>query len=132
MLSRREFARRAAATAAAFTAMPGTMLDAQAAPAALPPQEAGSGKAELSAEALAEVEAKVAGIFRRHGATLSEVQKTEVRRLVREMQAPLEALRAFPLQNSDEPATVLRTARRPAPAHRPPGRSAAPAKKGSS
>jgi hypothetical protein len=114
-LSRREFARGATVAAAAIAAIPGGMLGAalpslpgSAVPAL--PQEAGGEKPKLSPEALAEVEAKVAEILRRYGDRLNEQQKTDLRRLVREAQAPLEALRAFPLANSDEPATILHLA----------------------
>jgi hypothetical protein len=128
-LSRREFARRAAAAAAALAAMPGGILAGSSAatstatprPAPAPPQESAGEKPKLSPENLAEIEAKVGDIFRRYGAKLTEEQKADIRRLVREAQTPLEALRAFPLENSDEPATVLRLYRKPAP----PGRKAA-------
>jgi len=78
-----------------------------------PPQEPAGGALKLTAEAQAEVEAKVAEIFRRYGAKLNEAQKAEVRRLVGEAQAPLDALRAFPLENSDEPAAIFRLVRVP-------------------
>ena len=117
-LSRREFARRAAA-AAAMAAVPGSVLG-MVRHGRTPPsrreepfaafQEVAGGGPKLSAEALGEVEGKVAEIIRRYGANLSEAQKADVRRLVREAQEPLEALRAFPLANSDEPATVFHVA----------------------
>jgi hypothetical protein len=113
-LSRREFARGATVAAAAIAANPGGVLGAAGALAAsggvaVPAvaQEPAGEKPKLSAEALAEVEAKVAAILGRYGAKLSEEQKADVRRLLREVQPQLEALRAFPLGNSDEPATIL-------------------------
>jgi len=112
-LSRREFARGATVAAAAIAAIPGGMLGAATLPSlhgsavATLPQEPAGEKPKLSPEAQAEVEAKVAEIFRRYGDRLNEEQKKDVRRLVSEAQAPLEALRAFPLANSDEPATIL-------------------------
>jgi hypothetical protein len=111
-LSRREFARGATVAAAAMAALPSGVL-AEAALAAhhgarLPlPQEAQGEKPKLSAEAQAEVEAKVADILRRYGERLNDEQKADIRRLVREAQAPLESLRAYALENSDEPATIL-------------------------
>ena len=75
-------------------------------PFALPQEAAGAGP-KLSAEALGEADGKVAEILRRYGAKLSEAQKADIRRLMREAQAQIEALRAFPLENSDEPATVF-------------------------
>jgi len=76
-----------------------------------PIQEAPGGGPKLSAEALAEADGKAAEIVRRYGEKLTEDQKADVRRLVREAQAQIEALRAFPLENSDEPATVLHLVR---------------------
>ena len=113
-LSRREFARGATLAAAAIAATPGGALGAATALSPAPPapfaQENGAEKPKLSPEALAEAEAKTAEIFRRYGAKLTDEQKADVRRLVREAQVQLEALRAFPLDNSDEPATILRLA----------------------
>jgi hypothetical protein len=133
-LSRREFARRAAVAAAAMATIPGGVLGmadtptARSMEAAEPLQDVAAGGPKLSAEALAEVDAKVAEILRRYGEKLSEAQKADVRRLMREAQAPLEALRAYPLENSDEPATVLhlvrvssRSAGTPRPAPGAPG-----------
>jgi hypothetical protein len=111
-LSRREFARGATVAAAAMAALPSGVL-AEAALAAhhgarLPlPQEAQGEKPKLSAEAQAEVEAKIAEILRRYGERLNDEQEADIRRLVKEGQAPLETLRAYPLENSEEPAMVL-------------------------
>ena len=121
-LSRREFARGATVAAAAIAAIPGT-AGAVLAGAALTSAHDGhtSGgthgsastdeKPKLSAEAQAEVEAKIAEILRRYGERLSDAQRTDIRRLVREAQEPLETLRRYKLANSDEPATVLHLAR---------------------
>jgi len=117
-LSRREFARGAGVAAAAMAAIPGSVLEVAAGsvrevPLAGPQGAAGTGP-KLSAEAQAEAAAKTAEIFRRYGAKLNDEQKADVRRLVREAQAQVEALRAFPLENSDEPATVLHLVGAPA------------------
>lgn len=141
-LTRREFARRAGVAAAAIAAIPGGVLGMvregrtpSAREEALAPlQEAAGGGPKLSAESLAEADAKIAEIVRRYGEKLSEEQKADVRRLVREAQAQIEALRAFPLENSDEPATVLhlvrvspRSAGTPRPAPSAPGAAKKPA-----
>ena len=124
-LSRREFARGATVAAAAIAAIPGGVLGAAALPTldrtAIPalPQDPAGEKPELSAEALAEADGKVVEILRRYGDRLTDQQKTDVRRLVREAQAQLEVLRAFPLTNSDEPATILHLARAVARVTRP-------------
>ena len=110
LLSRRDFARRAAAATAAAAGMAAVPEALLAAPRREPPppaQQPSGDTSKLSPEARAEAEAKVANILSRYGARLNEEQKTDVRRLIADQQKTLEALRAFPLQNSDEPATVL-------------------------
>jgi len=120
-ISRREFAARATVAAAAVAANAGALMGAAAVlPAAgaralaEPAPQTSGDKPKLPPAAQAEVDAKVAEILRRYGAKLSEEQKADVRRMVREAQEPLETLRAFPLENSDEPATVLHLAGTPA------------------
>ncbi len=126
-LTRREFAQHAARAAAVLAALPASVplhaapaVDSGQAgpqpprpPAASVPQQAPAAP-KLSAEGLAEAEAKTAEILRRYGARLTEEQKSEISRLVREAQEPLEALRAFPLENKDEPATLLHLVNVPA------------------
>lgn len=146
-ISRREFARQAALAAATVAALPGNLLApsetiaasvgqrgaemvevsqvAVAPPTTQQPVE----EPKLSPESRAEIEAKIQNILRKHGQRLSDEQKADVRRLVMEGQKPLEALRAFALDNSDEPATVLKLypARESRPRSRPaPRRTPAP------
>ena len=132
--SRREFARRAALGAAVAAAASTELI--LPAVAALPAPRAAQSSTEgpkVSAEGRAEGEEKISAIFRKYGARLSDEQKTDIRRMVMEGQEPLETLRAYPLENSDEPATVLRLERKsaapksPRPARKSP---AAAAKKG--
>ena len=56
-------------------------------------------------------EAQLQAVLRKYGDRLSEEQKADVKRLIAEAQKPAEALRAFPLDNSNEPATVFRVYR---------------------
>ncbi len=56
----------------------------------------------------AEGELKYQWIVQNYGSRLSEAEKQDVHRLVMEGQKPLAAFRAFPLDNSDQPATVLK------------------------
>ena len=109
-LSRREFAQRAAFAAAGIAVAPGSSMQG-------PPTEphSPSGPAQqtpsdtaLSPAAEAEVESKIQAILQRYGSRLNETQKTDIRRLVKEGQKPLEILRAYTLENSDAPALVLR------------------------
>ncbi len=106
-ISRRDFARRAALAAATAAVLPGNLLTQSEAAPAPAPQAAQPEQPKLSPEGRAEVEAKVEAIFRKYGKRLSEEQKADVRRLVTEAQKSLESLRAFPLDNADQPATVF-------------------------
>ena len=67
--------------------------------------------AKLSASAQAEVEMKVASIFRKYGERLSDEQKADIRRIMAESQEGLEKMRAFKLENSDQPADTFRAYR---------------------
>jgi hypothetical protein len=104
-VSRREFARQMALAAAAAAILPASLLPAPA-EAAEPPQAAAPAE-PLSAEARAEVEEKYQAILRQYGSRLSDEQKKDIHRLLAEGQPGLEKLRAFPLENGNEPATVF-------------------------
>ncbi|HKT51531.1 MAG TPA: hypothetical protein VJV96_14635 [Candidatus Angelobacter sp.] len=67
--------------------------------------------AKLSPAAQAEVEMKVASIFRKYGNRLNDEQKADIRRAMAETQDGLEKMRAFVLENGDQPATVLKLRR---------------------
>lgn len=107
-ISRREFA-FSVAMAAAGAAFPATAAAQQEKPPITPapvrPPEPEAPK--LSDEAKREVELKNQAIMDRHGSRLSESQKADVRKLMAQTQEGLETLRAFPIENGDEPATIL-------------------------
>ena len=63
--------------------------------------------AKLTPSARAEVEMKVASIFRKYGERLSDEQKADIRRIMAESQDGLEKLRAFALENGDQPADTF-------------------------
>ena len=63
--------------------------------------------AKLSASAQAEVEMKVASILRKYGDRLSIEQKADIRRIMAESQEGLEKMRAFKLENGDQPADTF-------------------------
>src|ERR1051326_1074443 len=67
--------------------------------------------AKLSASAQAEVEMKVASIFRKYGDRLSDEQKADIRRIMAESQEGLEKMRTFKLENGDQPADAFRAYR---------------------
>jgi hypothetical protein len=62
----------------------------------------------LSPELQAEGELKYQWIIQTYGKRLDEEQKRDLHRLVMEGQKPLAAFRAFPLENGNMPATVLK------------------------
>lgn len=70
-------------------------------------QQAQAAMDKLSPSARAEVEMKFASIVRKYGARLSEDQQTDIRRSLAETQEGLEKMRAFALDNGDQPATVF-------------------------
>jgi hypothetical protein len=123
LLGRRQFAlgAAAAATTALIPKGNGLTMDALAQAAAAgnqPPVDPQSleaktkaAMAKLSAPAQAEVEMKVASIFRKYGDRLSDEQKADIRRIMAESQEGLEKMRAFRLENGDQPADAFRAYR---------------------
>lgn len=113
-IDRRRFAIGAAAAATTAIISPAEALEeaqAQTTPPPKPPaadEKTRVAMAKLSPAAQAEVEAKVASIFRKYGTRLSDEQKADIRRAMAESQDGLEKMRAFVLENGDEPATVLK------------------------
>jgi hypothetical protein len=107
-ISRREFARRAAIVATAAAVAPNVLMSQDAAPkpAVSPDKPLAAGG--LSPELQAEGELKYRWVIQTYGSRLSETQKQDVHRMIMEGQKPLAAFRAFPLNNADQPATVLK------------------------
>lgn len=122
LLGRRQFALGAAAVAtnalipkgnalpldalAQVTASPAASVDPQSLE-----QKTRTAMAKLSASAQAEVEMKVASIFRKYGDRLSDEQKADIRRIMAESQEGLEKMRVFKLENGDQPADAFRAYR---------------------
>jgi hypothetical protein len=115
-LGRRQFALGAAAVATAFV-LPGKALSAKVLPDSVLPQTVApdpsldakirAAMAKLSPAAQAEVEMKVASIFRKYGDKLSDEQKADIRRIMAESQEGLEKMRTFKLINGDQPADTF-------------------------
>jgi len=106
-ISRREFARRAVFASAAASFSTSNLLSTEyvaAPPQAQPPVN----PPKLSPEGQAEVESRIQAILAQYGSRLSDVQKTDIRRLATEAQPPLERLRAFATNNGDGPALYLK------------------------
>jgi hypothetical protein len=64
----------------------------------------------LLPEQAEEVEAKLANIVRKYGDRLTQEQRQRLRRILTNNERMLAAVRAFPLQNGDSPASVLNLA----------------------
>jgi hypothetical protein len=113
LLGRRQFALGAAA-AATTAILPGSVVLAQAAAGADKSldEKTRAAMAKLTASAQAEVEMKVASIFRKYGDHLSDEQKADIRRIMAESQEGLEKMRAFKLENGDQPADTFSAYRR--------------------
>ena len=106
-ISRRDFAVSAALATAAIAAVPTDLLaqEKSVAEAAKPetPQPP-----KLSAASQAEFEARYAEVLRKYGSRLTEEQKKDVHKSLLSQQQSLDQIRAFPLENWDEPATVFK------------------------
>jgi hypothetical protein len=114
LLGRRQFALGAAAAATTALTLPGKAAlghDLLAQTAAMDAQsldnKTRAAMAKLSASAQAEVEMKVASIFRKYGDRLNDEQKADIRRIMAESQEGLEKMRAFKLENGDQPADAF-------------------------
>jgi hypothetical protein len=128
-ITRREFARRAALASAVATVAPAAALTTPTPPPnehanvaaadfggrffappsdtpADPQQSADLPK--LSPESHTEVEARVQTILAQYGSRLSDAQKADLRRLCFLAQPPLDRLRAYALENGDNPALYFK------------------------
>lgn len=119
-LSRRAFTRGAAWAAAGAVVLPKLVEGQQApppsssAPVAAPekkPEAAGQEK-KLSPAAEAEAEAKFNQVIRTYGSRLSPEQKEEARQQLNDQVKALESIRKAALDNSVQPATVLKVMRK--------------------
>jgi len=106
-ITRRDFAVSAALATAAIAAVPAELLaqEKSAAEAAKPET---SQPPKLSAASQAEVEERYAAVLRKYGSRLSEDQRKDVHKSLVSQQQSLDQIRAFPLENWDEPATVFK------------------------
>ncbi len=66
------------------------------------------GETPAAATPNAEAEARIAMILGKYGSRFTDEQKADIRRLITGAQEGLEAMRAYPLENSVEPATLFR------------------------
>jgi hypothetical protein len=104
-VSRRDFGRGAVLALAGAAAVPaGILSSGEATAAAQQAQTPG----DLSPELLAEIDAKMQNILRKWGDRLSEDQRTRLRSTVTRHVRMLETIRAYPMENGDCPASVLK------------------------
>ena len=108
-ISRRDFAVSATLATVAIAAVPTDVL-AQEKGAAQAAKPEAPQPPKLSPVSQAEVEARYAEVIRKYGARLSEDQKKDVHKSLISQQQSLDQIRAFPLENWDEPSTVFKAA----------------------
>jgi hypothetical protein len=104
LLDRRQFTVGAAAAVTTALIYPGEALSQETGSGAELDKKTREAMAKLTPAGRGEVEAKVANIFRKYGERLSEEQKADIRRIMAESQDGLEKMRAFVLENGDQPA----------------------------
>jgi hypothetical protein len=113
-VGRRQFTLGAAAAAATALVRPADALAQAAAGVSELDAKTRAALARLTPPARAEVEMKVANIFRKYGDRLNDEQRADIRRIMAESQEGLEKMRAFPLENGNQPADAFRAYRREA------------------
>ena len=123
LLSRREFARRAAMLSATASLVPAEVILPSAAPAASAAQSPQSAS-KLTTEGQAEVDSRYQQIVSLYGSRLDEEQKTNLKRMCGELQPILERVRSFKLENGNAPALYLKPLvereKKPLPSPKPP------------
>jgi hypothetical protein len=107
LLSRRQFARRAAVLSATASLVPAGMVLPQPSEVA-ETEQLPENYPKLSPEGQAEAEARCQLVLSRHGARLTDEEKKSVRMLCFSVQPNLEKVRAFSLSNGDVPALFLK------------------------
>src|SRR6516165_11559652 len=106
ILSRREFAQRAALLSATSVVSPAPMLDL--------PSDVGSdyqvdaGGPKLSPEGQAEASARYQQVLSLYGERLNDEQKTRVKKMCAELQPALDHIRSYQLENGNAPALYLK------------------------
>src|SRR5262245_51504483 len=101
-ISRRRFGQQAALAASAILSPVSVAVSAHDSPAPV------ASDSTLTISQSAEVEAKLANIVRKYGDRLTMEQRSHLRRILVYNERMLASVRAFPLQNGDSPASVLK------------------------
>lgn len=110
LLTRRDFARCATIGAAATvgTSTSGTSILRDAATVLEEPKQTPTEAAKLSPQSLTESEARYQAILQQYGERFSDAQKTDIRRLCIVAQQSLDAVRAYPIGNGEQPSLYLK------------------------
>jgi hypothetical protein len=112
-LSRREFARRAALGAASTSLLPLRELVPPTAASESPhpaqsPAQTPANAPKLSPQSQAEAEARHEAILAQYPDRFSDAQKSDLKRLCVALQPSLDRLRAYAIDNADQPALYLK------------------------
>jgi len=106
-ISRRQFARRAALLSATASIAPAASVFADSLPAA-PALQTPDTHPHLSPESQTEAEARYQQILSQYGSRFSAEDKATIQQANVTMQASLEKIRAYALENGDGPALYLK------------------------
>jgi len=104
--SRRDFARRVALASAATLVPASVLTNPDLAPTAA--RQFAPNAPPLPPASQTEADARTQSILAQYGSRLSDQQKTEIARLSNNQQRQLDILRAYSVQNGDDPALYLK------------------------
>jgi hypothetical protein len=107
LIPRREFASRAVFASVLASLAPSQLLPASA-PDNTEQEQPHPNLPKLSPESEAEADARLQNILSQYGSRFSDEQKADLRRLCIVAQAPLDRLRAYAVENGDDPALYLK------------------------
>ena len=107
ILSRREFAQRAAMLSATASIVPPAVMLEAPAETSLHDQAQPSAP-KLSPEGQVEADARYQHVLKLYGNTLSDEEKSQVKKMCVELQPALDRIRAYKLDNGGAPALYLK------------------------
>ena len=117
LLSRRQFAHRAAVVSATAALTPVEALLSPSTSAVSP--QAPGGDSQLSPEGQLEAEARYQQILGLYGGRLDDTQRANIRKMCADLQPTLERIRKFNLENGNAPALYLKPLVETAPRSKP-------------
>jgi hypothetical protein len=107
-ISRREFGRTGIAAAVTLSSSSLLGCNTVSVDKSKPADKTSDNGGSLTPDQTQEVEARLTNVIRKFGNRLSEQQRQHLRRILTYNERMLVAIRTFPLQNGDPPASVLR------------------------